>query len=130
MLALQHYGEQGMPLVDGDNAWDIYLDLLAYFHGIDATQDPQLTTEMDLRAAMPPVGQDQNGAEHMPLLDMPRCPVGLYQIVNGAEQLLGERKIMVGGQLVFEAEEEGPMPSADFTDDSASEPAESERDED
>ncbi|KAJ3526678.1 hypothetical protein NM688_g8230 [Phlebia brevispora] len=119
MLAAEHYGDAGVPEVNRENAWDIYLDLLSYFHDIEEEEDGVLATEIAQRAAMPPVGEDPEGAEHMELLDMPRCPPRKHRIEGGREETIEGRRVKIGGKLVFITEEEESVPQADFTDESS-----------
>ncbi|KAF7797832.1 hypothetical protein EIP86_009038 [Pleurotus ostreatoroseus] len=117
--AAAYYGEAGMPEVTRENVWDIYLDLLAFFQSIELEDDEELATQISKRAAMPPVGEDPDGAEHMRLLDLPKCPAGPHKVVGGDTQMLAGRRVKVGGKLVFIADEEEPLPEAIWSDESS-----------
>ncbi len=119
--AAAYYGEAGVPEVNRDNVWNIYLDLLAFFESIEVEDDEELAVQVSQRAAMPAVGDDPDGAEHMDLLNLPRCPPLKHRVVGGEEQMIAGRRVKVGGKLVFIAEEEESLPQGVWSDESSSE---------
>ncbi|KAJ3559885.1 hypothetical protein NM688_g62 [Phlebia brevispora] len=92
------YGEGGMPEVNRENAWQLYLELLEFFRNIEV-EDDSLLTEIEEAAARPSVGEDPE--DLAAVLDLPR-PRGIEKVVGGEARVINGKHRNVGGKLIFE----------------------------
>ena len=122
--AKEFYGEAGMPEVNGDNAWEVYSDLLQFFRDIEEEGEHEtLQAEVVLRSSY------SRGARNG-LLDFPACPDAPHRIDGGEEVTVNSRRLLVGGHLVFVTdEEEQAVPGgALWSDESAEDDSENDAD--
>ncbi|OBZ74272.1 hypothetical protein A0H81_05042 [Grifola frondosa] len=120
LRAAEFYQELGSPVLDRDNIWTIYSELLSCFVAYD--DDAELHTILSTHATLPAVGEDPDGEEWMPVLDLRRPREG-DRVVGGLEHGAASTSAQAADNLELDGDFSEVMENNEhneWTDDSSS----------